>query len=604
MVLNTLLLLLLVAVYHVVRAQYDPLVNFCRRLDHQSIVLNGTLYIDGGREVFTTYDQNGTEITNHTLGNNQNLITINMSTSWDWKADFPQKEIPKLQDSTGSLSVPDMSRGALYPDPSNPNKFWLFGGSTAMDNMTFVGWQWPQPGADSLWSYDSSNNTWTAYNMSKYGISKPASGPTTSIPEKGLAFWFNGMQDNGSSAETTVLQGSARFLSGMVVLDLNNQSARNLSTTAVSLQARVRGQMVHVPLPGSDGILVLIGGGAKSTSDLTHDWKGTLVSLQSVDIFDVGSLNNASTPDGVWYSQRTSGSTPSPRIDACLVAAPAPDNSSYNIYMYGGRDGVNTYFDEVWILSLPSFQWVQVNSGYSPRYSHTCHVVGSRQMITVGGATTSNVAADCDWETKSVGVLDMSSISWGSSYNANANPYTVPDDIVRAVGGTVNGNATVGEPATGFANPKLKALFYPNSAANSTLSNSTPSTSTATSSATTSAASNKKASSTGAIAGGVIGGLAVLTIILGAILFFLQRRKQKHTTYELNSNTDPDVPQLHSNHKEPAMLGSTAVFEKYGSSTMVSELPDDREMDKKSHISRQEDQAPVEMPAGDVPRST
>lgn len=52
------------------------------------------------------------------------------------------------------------------------------------------------------------------------------------------------------------------------------------------------------------------------------------------------------------------------------------------------------------------------------------------------------------------------------------------------------------------------------------------------------------------------------------------------------------------------MLGSTAVFEKYGSSTMVSELPDDREMDKKSHISRQEDQAPVEMPAGDVPRST
>lgn len=163
---------------------------------------------------------------------------------------------------------------------------------------------------------------------------------------------------------------------------------------------------------------------------------GTLVSLQSVDIFDVGSLNNASTPDGTWYSQRTSGSTPSPRIDVCLVVAAAPDNSSYNIYMYGGRDGVNTYYDEVWILSLPSFQWVQVNSGSSPRYGHTCHVAGNRQMITVGGATTSKVATDCDWETKGVGVLDMSSISWGSAYDANASPYTVPDDIVRAVGGT------------------------------------------------------------------------------------------------------------------------------------------------------------------------
>ncbi len=199
-----------------------------------------------------------------------------MSTSWDWKTDFPQKEISKLRDSTGNLLVPDMSRGTLFPDPSNPNKFWLFGGSTAIDNMTFVGWQWPQPGADSLWSYDSLNNSWTAYNMSKYGIDKPASGASTSIPEKGLAFWFNGMQDNGSSAETTVLQGATRFLSGMVVLDLNNQTARNLSTAAVSSEARVRGQMVHVPLPGSDGILVLIGGGQKPTSDLTHDWKGEL----------------------------------------------------------------------------------------------------------------------------------------------------------------------------------------------------------------------------------------------------------------------------------------------------------------------------------------
>ncbi len=167
-----------------------------------------------------------------------------------------------------------MSRGALYPDPKDLNKFWLFGGSTAIDNMSFVGWQWPQPGADSLWSYDTQLNSWTAYSMSQYGIQKPASGPTTYIPEKGLAFWFNGMQDNGSSAETTVLQSTTRFLTGMVVLDLNNQSARNLSTAAVSNKARVRGQMVHIPVPGSNGILVVIGGGEKSTLDLTHDWKG------------------------------------------------------------------------------------------------------------------------------------------------------------------------------------------------------------------------------------------------------------------------------------------------------------------------------------------
>jgi hypothetical protein len=202
-----------------------------------------------------------------------------MTKSWDWKADFPQKSIPKVKDSTNQLDVPDLARGALYPDPTNPKKFWLFGGSTISDNVTFTGWQAPLPNADSLWSYDSEFDSWTGYDMSKYGISRPASGPTVSIKEKGLAFWFNGMQDNGSSVDTASLQDSSRFLPGMVVLDLNKQEARNISTEGVSANARVRGQMVHVPLPGSDGILVLIGGGEKPTSDLEHNWKGQFRSI-------------------------------------------------------------------------------------------------------------------------------------------------------------------------------------------------------------------------------------------------------------------------------------------------------------------------------------
>jgi hypothetical protein len=231
--------------------------------------------VDGGREVFVNIDENGNKTDNRIMGNLQELITVDMTKSWNWRNDgFPQQVVPKSQDSTGQFQVPDMSRGALYPDPKNPDKFWLFGGTTAVDNTSFTGWQEPQPNAHSLWSYDGRTNTWAAYDMSSYGIQKPASGPTTSIPEKGLAFWFNGMQDNGSSTDTGVLQDTTRFLDGMVILDLNNQTAKNVSTSSVSNQARVRGQMVHIPVPGSDGILVLLGGGTKPTSDLTHDWKG------------------------------------------------------------------------------------------------------------------------------------------------------------------------------------------------------------------------------------------------------------------------------------------------------------------------------------------
>jgi hypothetical protein len=231
--------------------------------------------VDGGREVFVAIDSNGNKTNSRVLGNLQELITVDMTTSWDWRANnFPQAAIPKGQDSTGTLPAPDMSRGALYPDPNDPHKFWLFGGSTAVDNTTFIGWQQQQPNAYSLWSYETQDNVWTAYDMSQYGIQKPASGPTVSIPDMGLAFWFNGMQDNGSTTDTIVLQDTTLFLDGMVVLDLNTQSAKNISTSAVSDQARVRGQMVHVPLSGSDGILVLMGGGQKPSTDVGHNWDG------------------------------------------------------------------------------------------------------------------------------------------------------------------------------------------------------------------------------------------------------------------------------------------------------------------------------------------
>ena len=104
--------------------------------------------------------------------------------------------------------------------------------------------------------------------------------------------------------------------------------------------------------------------------------------------------------------------------------------------MYGGRGNNNYFIDDVWVLSLPSFTWTQIYQGLSPRFSHTCHVVGNRTMITVGGAANSNYsAAPCDWEYKGVGVFDLSDATWGSVYNAAAGDYAVPSLVVKTIGG-------------------------------------------------------------------------------------------------------------------------------------------------------------------------
>ena len=112
-------------------------------------------------------------------------------------------------------------------------------------------------------------------------------------------------------------------------------------------------------------------------------------------------------------------------------------------YMYGGRDADNNYFGEIWILSLPSFTWTQVYSGQSPRCSHTCHLAGTRTMLTIGGVASETEfqglpgisVTPCDWEVRSIGVLDISNITWGSVYSAEAPPYYVPDQVVSAIGG-------------------------------------------------------------------------------------------------------------------------------------------------------------------------
>ena len=108
-------------------------------------------------------------------------------------------------------------------------------------------------------------------------------------------------------------------------------------------------------------------------------------------------------------------------------------NSSY---VYGGRANRKPYFDDVHILSLPSFKWTKVYEGDSPRFAHTCHRVGSRTMLTVGGVPSFDHLEGCDTQRKGINVFDMSSVTWGSVYNASAGPYTVPTLVVANIGGS------------------------------------------------------------------------------------------------------------------------------------------------------------------------
>jgi len=60
--------------------------------------------------------------------------------------------------------------------------------------------------------------------------------------------------------------------------------------------------------------------------------------MNQINIFDVSTvLGTANDSSDGWYTQTITGTVPESRVDFCLVLASAPDNSSHNIYMYGGK---------------------------------------------------------------------------------------------------------------------------------------------------------------------------------------------------------------------------------------------------------------------------
>jgi N-acetylneuraminic acid mutarotase len=113
------------------------------------------------------------------------------------------------------------------------------------------------------------------------------------------------------------------------------------------------------------------------------------IDFNAVDVFDIDSYLQSTSSNGTWYQQNTTGDIPQSRIDFCTVAVSAPDNSSHHIYMYGGIDPItSTMYDDVYVLSLPSFTWTAVyTDGGSPRWGHNCHLANGRQMVTVGGVS-------------------------------------------------------------------------------------------------------------------------------------------------------------------------------------------------------------------------
>lgn len=218
----------------------------------------------------------------------EELIAIDVSKPWDWKTNISQEVIVKGKNPKTGTDVPFLSRGALYQGMDDDENFYMWGGTTSFINTSFPGWQSPYVKTYSLWSYSIISKQWDQYDLTRTVPRRPSSASSAEIPHLGLAFYFNGELNNGSALDAGI-QGTNDniFLEGMLVIDTQNQTAKNISTTAVVGDTpRTRGEMQYVDGIGEKGILVQIGGNQKPVNDTQDRDVGDLVRLPR-NIFDV-----------------------------------------------------------------------------------------------------------------------------------------------------------------------------------------------------------------------------------------------------------------------------------------------------------------------------
>lgn len=452
-----------------------------------------------------------------------------------------------------------MSLGYLW---NSYDSLYLYGGEFSDSPAT-------SPGPFSTWSYDISSSSWSEWSDPEtvsgansdggnQPVQRAAEGAGVSVPNLGRGFYFGGHLDGYTTAGWS--QSIARvYLKSLLEYTFPGESNaavndgkpagsagvyRNITEGGTQDSAgfpeRADGVLVYVPGYGQSGIILGLAGGTNATFS----------QMNVIDVYDIES--------STWYKQATSGPTPEIRVNPCAVALSAADGTSTQVYMYGGQNlvpyGEQTQYDDLWILTIPSFTWIQVDTlGQSTppaRAGHTCNVWNA-QMVVVGGY----VGQELSCESPGIYVFNTSALEWQNEYQAleggdglnrqtsqkddpaalqGSYGYSVPREVQSIIGGNAAGAATVTAPAQSVTqgpmatgSPRTYTATQSNGAVVTETSSPPSSTGGASSGTSSNGGGGSGSTNTGAIAAGVIAGFFALLAAYLGFCTWLYRKQLK-----------------------------------------------------------------------------
>ncbi len=392
----------------------------CRRWGHQTAQVNGRLYIDGGQ---IRWIQGSTNVTSEADINCDISCANVLSDTWLVFSDLSSStpglgQPPQYANLFKPAEIPSVSGGVLWSDEVN-KCFYQFGGE--FTNGT--------PTEFSMWNYDVLSNSWNQTNKQTSGTStveRTSFGAGAHIEGLGLGFYLGGWMNNRTTLDWS---GPGVATADLVRFDYNTGVLSNTSGPSDNV-GRAEGQMVYLPVSDS-GLLVYFGG----IEDPQQNGTSLAANMSKIHIYDVASSK--------WYTQTATGNVPEARRQFCAGATWSDDQSSYNIYLYGGYgfNGVAAY-DDAYILTLPSFTWIKVFTDNSTgTYGHggcSANVVNRDQMIIIGGwFPNSDVCDSPEMQGQhgmNLGYNGEKQALW-DKYDPKLSTYSVPTPVISVIGG-------------------------------------------------------------------------------------------------------------------------------------------------------------------------
>ncbi|KAI9809440.1 MAG: hypothetical protein M1826_003904 [Phylliscum demangeonii] len=391
----------------------------------------------------------------------------------------------------------------------------------------------PTPG--SLWSFDTLTDQWKALPVQggdfNFGLRDRAL--VASVPLYGLSFLAGG--DNVP-------------IGGMLMLDSSNAGAPMWKTitdgdgsSGAPIPMSYEGEMVYVRA-GNRGLLVTFGGydTSRNGTEFPYRWPWDRKSMDQITVYDIES--------STWFTVTATGDIPSKRVHTCTTVSSSPDDSSFQITMYGGWDLMNNVaFEDVYVLAIPAFMWIKISgmnnadsrTGMVGRHGQKCKLWGNRDMLVLGGGVTAqkpsgdgsdlNTVA-CNPSFPPIRILDTTTFTWKTNFDPRPS-YTVPSAIYQMIGGDGSGKANLSRHERGSNASRLDEVLSKRVPLIPDALPAAPPSPQSTPVTMPPAGNHDQRSATGAIVGGTVGGLCALGVVIGLLVVRRRRRRARDRTH-------------------------------------------------------------------------